>query len=318
MRYKQLASEQRYQISLLISLNFNMAQIAKQLNVHRSTISRELKRNTIEGCYQAKQAQQLSEQRKVRAKKRCVSEEVIPFIRFCYESEFYFSPEQMSAELKKLGVRVSHEWIYRFIYRDKQQGGKLHHMLRQGKRRYRKGTQDKRGKLLNTVSIEKRPCIVEERSRLGDWEVDLVMGKQGTGAIITLVERKSLLYLIKKVPNKQAETVAKGITSMLAAYRQQVHTLTFDNGKEFARHQEIARELDAECYFAHPYSAWERGLNENFNGLLRQYIPKGTDLRKVSAQRIKRIELLLNIRPRKTLNYERPLSVFRREIKSCV
>ncbi len=204
---------------------------------------------------------------------------------------------------------MSHEWIYQYSYKDKQRKGNLWRCLRQSKRRYHKGNGRKRTPIPDAVSIEERPAIIDERSCLGDWKADLVLGQQGTDAIVTLAERCSL-YLIKKVPSKEASVVSQAIIEMLSDYKTHCFTLTFDNGGEFSEHKKIAEALEADTYFAHPYSTYERGLNENFNGLLRQYIPKGTDLRTITDEQLQPYQDILNNRPRKCLGFKTPQVVF--------
>ncbi|CAG9000937.1 MAG: IS30 family transposase ISAs2 [Candidatus Celerinatantimonas neptuna] len=221
-----------------------------------------------------------------------------------------WSPEQISAIAKRINLPVSPEWIYQHIARDKAQGGWLYTHLRQGHKRYRRGKHMVRKPIVNSVSIDERPAIVDTRERLGDWEADTVLGKQGMGALVTLAERKSKLYLVKRVQSKEADGVKEAIIEMLMPYKAHVHTITFDNGGEFAGHEAIAEALDTKAYFAHPYSSWERGLNENFNGLLRQYIPKGTDLRTVSDEYIEQVQTRINLRPRKCLEFRQPNVIF--------
>ncbi len=226
-------------------------------------------------------------------------------------------PEQISGAGQLMGMPVSHEWIYRYIAADKMQGGQLYKALRQGHKRYRKGTTGKKGCVIpEPRSIEERPAIVETRERLGDWEVDTVLGKQGTGALVTLAERRSRLYLVRKVAAKRAADVRDAVIDMLKPYAGHVHTITADNGSEFVDHQTIAKALKTKVYFAHPYSSWERGLNENFNGLLRQYIPKGSDLRQFSDEAVRRVEKRLNLRPRKCLGFRQPEVVFREHLQA--
>jgi len=308
MNYQQLTEGQRYQIALLYEDNFILTEIGRRLGVNKSTISREVRRNSSPEGYSPDNAQRLSEQRRMTAAKRSVSQSAIDFVEFALE--WKWSPEQISAVAKVIGLSVSHEWIYQYVLADKASGGKLYTHLRQGKRRYRKGYGQKRGRIPDAVSIELRPAIVDERSRLGDWEADLVLGKQGTGAIVTLAERKSRIYVTKKVFSKDAVEVSKAIISLLSDYRDTCHTITFDNGLEFSEHKAIAKALEAECYFAHPYASHERGLNENTNGLLRQFIRKGTDLRTVSEEDLQRYQSALNSRPRKCLGFRQPSVVF--------
>lgn len=224
---------------------------------------------------------------------------------------FEWSPEQISGVGKLAGIPVSHEWIYRHIAADKAAGGKLYKALRQGHKRYRRGVNTKRCVIPDPRSIDDRPALVDTRERFGDWEIDTVLGKQGTGALVTIAERKSRMYLVRKVAAKRAADVKDAVIDMLKPYAAHVHTITSDNGSEFVEHQAIADALGIEFYFAHPYSSWERGLNENFNGLLRQYIPKGTDLRLISDEDVRRAEKRLNLRPRKCLGFRQPEVVFR-------
>ena len=167
-----------------------------------------------------------------------------------------------------------------------------------------------RSPIKNAVSIDQRPAIVDTRLRLGDWEADTVLGKQGSGVLVTLAERTSRFYLVKRVESKHSAVVKRAIIEMLQPYKDHVHTITFDNGGEFSEHKVIAEVLSAKAYFAHPYSSWERGLNENFNGLLRQYIRKGTDIRTVSDRFIDQVVKKLNLRPRKCLGFRQPAVVF--------
>jgi IS30 family transposase len=308
MSYQQLTKEQRYQMSLLFAEKYSAARIAEKLNVHRSTVYRERNRNSRRGQYEPGLAHRLTQQRRRTAGKARVPEHTILFVEFGLAQEW--SPEQISAIGAMIDIAVSHEWIYRYVASDKARGGTLYKSLRQGKKRYRRGANGKRSPIPDPVSIDERPAIVESRERLGDWEADTVLGKQGTGALVTLAERKSRKYLVKRVKSKEAGVVKDAIIEMLSPYRDHVHTITFDNGGEFAEHKAIAEALDAKAFFAHAYSSWERGLNENFNGLLRQYIPKGTNLRELTDKQIERIERRLNLRPRKCLGFKQPEIVF--------
>ncbi len=223
-----------------------------------------------------------------------------------------WSPEQVSGWLaQEEGTAISHEWIYWYVYEDKRRGGDLHRHLRcQKPRRKRYGHYDRRGQIRERVPIDERPEVVEARSRIGDWEADTVIGKPGGAVLVTLVERRSRLSLIALAPNKTAEAVKAAILKVLQPLSAQVHTLTYDNGKEFAYHMEIAKVLKADGYFAHPYHSWERGLNENTNGLIRQYLPKGTDFNKPTDRQVLEIMDKLNNRPRKCLGYKTPNQVF--------
>lgn len=308
MSYKQLVEGQRYQIQTCLSLNLSLRKIAEILEVNPSTISRELKRNTVGDQYCPEQAQKQTKSRKANSAKYRVSATTELYVRSLIELDW--SPEQTSGVLTMLGISVSHEWIYQYIANDKLTGGTLYKHLRQGRKKYRKGKHHNRMPIANARSIELRPAEVDERIRLGDWEADTVLGKHGTGAIVTLAERKSRLYLIRRVNSKSADDVTEAIIDMLSPHKEFVKTITFDNGGEFAQHKKIEEELQAMTYFAHPYSSWERGLNENSNGLLRQYVPKGSDLRLVTNDDLAIIEKKLNLRPRKCLGFKQPQKVY--------
>ncbi|CAM4458749.1 IS30 family transposase [Vibrio agarivorans] len=249
-----------------------------------------------------------SNTRRRAALKYRIPRERVDFIRLLLEADW--SPEQISSVLTKAGAAVSHEWIYRFVARDKCSGGKLYRHLRQGHKRYRRGKKEKAPAIKNAVSIDDRPSIVDSRERFGDWEIDTVLGKHGTGAMVTILERKTRFYLVKKVPSKSADDVTQATIELLKPYKKHVHTITADNGREFAGHEAIARELQADVYFAHPYSSWERGANENANGLLRQYVKKGTDLSTVTDSDIEFALSRINYRPRKCLGFKQPAIVF--------
>lgn len=209
------------------------------------------------------------------------------------------------------GVRISHEYMYQYIYADKRTGGGLHRHLRcQKKRRKRYGAYDRRGVIRNRVSIDERPAVVGKLNLLGDWEGDTVIGKGHRGALVTLVERKSLYTVIGAVCRKTAKAVRAVIVAGLTPYKDQVHTMTYDNGKEISEHEKMAKDLGVKIYFAHPYASWERGVNENTNGLIRQYFPKGRELTAVTKVEIEHTMNRLNHRPRKTLGFRTPYEVF--------
>jgi IS30 family transposase len=309
--YKQLTSGQRYQISVLKKIGCNPTEIAKELEVHKSTIIRELTRNTGERGYRPKQAHEKACERRAKvAHKKHILAETWKVVEEKLRQEW--SPEQVSGWLKKYqGIRISHEWIYQYILADQRANGDLYTHLRQhGKRRKRYGKYDRRGKLPNRVSIEERPQMVEQRERLGDWEIDTLVGKGHRGALVSLVERKSRYTLLQPVTQRLANWVADATISLLCPFADLVHTITGDNGKEFAEHVRIAETLKASFYFAHPYSAWERGTNENTNGLVRQYFPKKTDFSTVSFSETKLAVDKLNHRPRKCLDFKTPFEVF--------
>ena len=309
--YKQLTSEQRYQISALKEIGYGPSKIAQELEVHKSTISRELSRNIGERGYRPKQANEKALERRTNATARKrISAKTWEVVEEKLRQDW--SPEQVSGWLeKRQEIRISHEWIYQYILTDKQVGGDLYTHLRQhGKRRKRYGQYDRRGKLPQRVSIEERPQLVEQRQRLGDWEVDTLVGKGHRGALVSLVERKSRYTLLQPVTQRLANWVADATISLLQPFTDLVHTITGDNGKEFAEHVRIAETLKANFYFAHPYSAWERGTNENTNGLVRQYFPKKTDFSQVVQSETNAVVDRLNHRPRKCLDFKSPFEVF--------
>jgi IS30 family transposase len=223
-----------------------------------------------------------------------------------------WSPEQISGRLKKeQGLGISHEWIYQYVLQDKWAGGELYRHLRcQKRRRKRYGQYERRGQLLNCTSIEERPALVNRRQRLGDWEVDTLIGKRHKQAMLTLTERKSRFTLLGKVTHRTAQEVENQIHKLLQPVSNQVYTLTSDHGKEFANHQHLAETLNLKFYFAHPYAAWERGTNENTNGLIRQYFPKKHDFQTISKKQILQVMDKLNLRPRKSLRFKTPFEVF--------
>jgi len=310
MRYKQLTQEERYQIQALLKAGFSQTKIAMILKRHKSTISREIARNTGFRGYRPQQAQRLAnERRQAKAKPRIsdiVWNDVIKLIREDW------SPEQISLWFaSEKGMSISHEWIYQYILQDKKQGGTLYRHLRcQKKRRKRYGSYNRRGQLIGRVSIDERPAVVDTRSRIGDWELDTIIGKNHKQAIVSLTERKSRYTLIQMVKRKTAQCVTDAIIHLLAPFSEQVHTLTADNGKEFADHKTIADKLNAKFYFAHPYASWERGLNENTNGLIRQYFPKKSNFKAITQKEINRVMDKLNNRPRKCLGIKTPNQVF--------
>ena len=200
---------------------------------------------------------------------------------------------------------ISHEWIYQHVLEDKQMGGNLYQHLRcQKKRHKRYGKYEFHGRIPGRVGIEERPEVVNERSRLGDWEADTIFGRRKHQAIVTITERKTRFTLMQKVTQKTSQAVGDALIELLRPYP--VLTLTVDNGKEFMEHQRVTEALNAQVYFAHPNSAWERGTNENANGLMRQYFPKGCDFSKITDHEIDFAMNRLNHRPRKCLNFESP------------
>ncbi len=308
--YTQLTREERYQIYALKTAGQSKAQIAKVIGRHKSTIGREMTRNSGLRGYRPKQADSLAANRRQEKSARCISCE--SWARVEQLLREYWSPEQISNWLRQEEkTPVSPEWIYQYILRDKQAGGDLYQPLRcQKQRKKRYGRPDRRGQIKGRISIDERPEVVNKRSRIGDWEADTVIGKQGGDVLVTLVERKTRWSMIGKAPNRTAQEVRAVIVKRLLPLASHVQTLTYDNGKEFALHQDIDKALQSNGYFAHPYHSWERGLNENTNGLIRQFFPKGKDLSEVTDEEIQRVMDKLNNRPRKCLGFKTPNQVF--------
>ena len=219
-----------------------------------------------------------------------------------------------------IGLRICHETIYRYIYYNKFRGGRLYKHLRHKNKKYhnRSNSYQRRGIIIDRVSIDKRPKIVERKNRIGDFEIDTVIGRHHVGALVTVVDRKSKYAIIKKVSSKRAEEVTKALIEILYPLRKITKTITSDNGKEFAYHKEVSEALETDFYFAHPYSSWERGLNEHTNGLIRQYLPKKTDFTQISKEEITTIQDKLNHRPRKILDYRTPYEVFFTEFSKAL
>jgi len=307
--YRQLTQAQRYQIYALRKAKHTLAEIADVIGVHKSSVSRELKRNRGQRGYRPQQAHERATARRQKVVPRITAEDW-ELVESLLKQDW--SPEQISGRLKKeQAIRISHEWIYQYILANKRAGGDLYKHLRcQKKHRKRYGTYDRRGKLPNCRSIEERPAIVDARKRLGDWEVDTITGRKQKQAIVTLTERKSRFTFVSKVKRRTAQAVRKQVCRMLLPVKNKVHTLTSDHGKEFADHEQIAQMLELKFYFAHPYAAWERGTNENMNGLLRQYFPKKSDFQSVSNKELEQAMTRLNFRPRKTLRFKTPFEVF--------
>ncbi|WP_457593027.1 IS30 family transposase, partial [Hydrogenimonas sp.] len=213
-------------------------------------------------------------------------------------------------------VHISHVTIYAFIHEDRLNNGILYTKLRHRGRRRAKYGKGRKNRIPNRVPIDNRPAIVDKKMRIGDWEADTIIGKGRQGAIVTIVERKSM-YLRLSIPiRKTANIVANEMIRLLGKDKKHVHTITTDNGLEFAQHQNIAKKLKCNYYFCHPYSSWQRGLNENINGLIRQYIPKGSSFEHLTAKEIKLIENRLNHRPRKSLGWRTPYDVFHKNLKT--
>lgn len=306
MTYQHLSHHERYQIAALMKAGQNQTQIATILGRHKSTISREVTRNKGRRGYRPRQATLLAEARAQGSRNaKTVSQETLRQAFDLVRQQW--SPEQVAAKLP-----VSHETLYRHLYQDRASGGSVWQCLRcQRKRRKRYASgRSRRGQIIGRRPIGERPAIVETRQRIGDWEGDTVIGAGHRQAIVSLVERRSGLALLTKVSQKTAALVSQAVIGRLAPLRSRVKTITFDNGKEFAHHRVIDRALSSTTYFADPFASWQRGSNENLNGLLRQYIPKKRPLSTVTESELKMIEHRLNHRPRKRLGFKTPHEVF--------
>lgn len=310
--YQHVTREQRYMIWALRCSGESQRAIAGVLGVHPSTISRELKRNVSKRGYRPKKAQQLAEQRQSYKKRhRTFTSEVVAIVDARLKMEH--SPEQIVGNCQKAGIRcVSIERIYQYVWTDKANGGELYRYLRSGRRQRRKryGSKSSRGLIPHRRPISSRPKAVEDRKQFGHWEADTMIGKNHRQAIVTIVERKTGYVRMMRVERKTAHAVTAACVKLLQRDKVCVRTITTDNGKEFAGHQQIEARLKANVYFADPYAAWQRGTNENTNGLIRQYIPKSRPLEDVTDQEIEWIESRLNNRPRKRLGFKTPNQLY--------
>lgn len=303
--YSHLTLEERYQISVLLKSNISITQISRILNRHRSTIYREISRNRGKKSYWPKQANNLATNRKASNQGRLRSF-FWEYVEYLLQK--YYSPEQIHGRLKLRGWQDvgSVESIYLYVYTDKKNGGKLYSFLRNQKTYRKRSLQgnDRRGKIPNRKDISERPEIVDKRLRIGDWEGDTIVGKNHQGVLLTYVDRVSRITKMCALPNRKSKIIAETSINLLKEHL--VLTLTYDNGKEFSSHTEISEKLDATSYFARPYHSWERGTNENTNGLIRQFFPKNQRLDNLDPQTVQYVEDLLNNRPRKVLGYLTP------------
>lgn len=309
-----LTQEQRYTISAMKQQGYTQKAIADCIGKDKSVVSRELRRNCDQrsGEYRAELAEKKCQNRhKQKRKKIYFTAEVKWYVEWGLNLKY--SPEQIAGLAKQKGlVCVSAERIYQFIWSDKKQGGKLYQHLRTRGKRYRKrgSLKDKRGVIKDRVSIEQRPEIVDLRQRPGDLEIDTIIGSNHKGAILTINDRATGMVKMKKLDSKEADKLAIATIESLQEWKPFLKTITADNGKEFSEHEHISKSLGIDFFFAHPYHSWERGSNENLNGLIRQYIPKKTDFSTLTDQYIQFVEDQINSRPRKRFNYQNPIQVF--------
>jgi len=314
MAYNQLTLQERYYIEIEMKSGISQNKIAKALSRSQGTISKEIARNRGARGYRHKQANTTAIKRHQNKTKYVkLTDEIIIFIK----NELYAnqsSPEQIAGRLSRtLDISLHHESIYRYILEDKANGGELYLQLRHKQKPYRKrygsSTNSSKG-IPNRVDIDQRPQEANDRLRVGDWEADTVIGANHKGAIVTLDERVSKLRLALPQIGKFAKETKESIIELLKPFSQFVKTITFDNGKEFAKHIDIASSLDCDTYFAKPYHSWERGQNENANGLLRQYFPKGMAFTNIARKEVIDAVHKLNSRPRKCLDYATPYEAF--------
>jgi IS30 family transposase len=311
MRYQHLTLEERYQIYAYRQAGFSLRAIAAQLQRSASTISREIQRNRHKRGYRPAMAQRLAAARARTSRTRPrIEPRQWQGIAALVRQEW--SPEQIAWRARHEGtLLISPTWIYRHIAMDRASGGQLWRHLRCQKRRRRYGSGAKRRTLIrHRVGIEQRPATVADRQELGHWEGDTIIGHRFQGAALTLVERTSRYLRIGRLPNLQAAHVTAAFRNRLHRLSGRVRTITLDNGTEFAGHAKVARALSANIYFADPYAPWQRGTNENTNGLIRQYLPKSQPLHKLTDAQVTRIERRLNHRPRKCLGFLTPHEVF--------
>lgn len=303
--YRRLRPEDRHVIGRLSKAGMGQSQIAHAVGFSQSTISKELRRNASPEGYSAEAAQGLAERRGLskRPRGRAISGEVAVEVERLLRLKY--SPEQISATMGPRGP--SHQSIYRHVERDRLEGGDLRGCLRiNGRRRRLRRKRGRVGRIAGRVDISERPSAINRRERYGDWEADLVMGRLvDRGCVLTLVERKSRLALAEKIDSKDSSRVAKAILARLEGFK--VLSLTFDNGLEFSEHRLVAETLRCRAYFCRPYRSCDKGAVENYNGLLRQYIPKERHMRDTTAKEVRYAESQLNLRPRKTLGFKSPL-----------
>ena len=319
-KMKHLSKGQRYEISALLRAHHTKTEVAEIIGVHKSTISRELKRNCYMGTrrYYAEYAQRKADQRRrlqALNYRKTVPRSVFETARRYIEEEHY-SPEQVVGYCRLHGIRMcSHETLYKWIWTDKRRGGTLYLSLRRHGRKYMKrgSVNNSRSLIPNALDISLRPPIVDERSRFGDFEVDTIVGSSHRQHILTVVERKVGLLFMARLKRPTAQEAADKLIDILSPLAREgyVKTITADNGGQFAQHERVTSSLGAEFYFARPYHSWERGTNENTNGLIRQYIPKKSNFDDYSDEDLSRIQSRLNSRPRKRLGYSTPIELFK-------
>ena len=314
--YKQLTSEQRYTISVLLQNRTKQKEIAKAINVSPSTVSREIRRNSgVRGRYNWETAQANAVQTKRKKPgNHSINKEVMEEAKHLLVTE-QWSPEQISGVLAKDGKYISHETIYRMIRKDKAEGGTLYKHCRHKLKRRARPVGGRRISIPNRTSISERPAEVDGK-RFGDFEMDTIVGRGNHGAIVTLIERSTnMLFMRKLKKGKNAKELARTVIHLLSPFKEHVKSITTDNGTEFACHEMIGKSLGVTICFADPYASWQKGAIENANGLIRQYVPKTETFEHVSHQQITKYSKRINIRPRKKLEFKTPYECFYEQIK---
>lgn len=312
-RYTQLSMEERNRISALLQLGKSLRQISFALGRSTSTVSRELKRNIYpsQHSYKVIDAERMTSLRRKNRRYPCkVNYQKLRWIRS--KLKMQWSPQQIAARMKMdLAFSISHEWIYQMILNDKKAGGDLFKNLRRSHRKNKKRYgSSRRSKYPAEKSIEKRPEVVATKARVGDWEGDTIVGPRAKSGVVTMVERSTNLARLALTPQRHANSVKRAIVEMFDETEGPKHTITFDRGLEFSLYRKIEKEAQVEVYFAHAYCSYERGANENLNGLIRQYFPKKTDFTKITHAQINQVEWLLNNRPRKKIGYLTPYEAY--------
>lgn len=314
--YKQLTSEQRYTISVLLQNRTKQKDIAKAINVSASTVSREIRRNSgVRRHYNWETAQANAVQtRRRKPGNRSVDKDVMEEAKCLLITE-QWSPEQISGVLAKDGKYISHETIYRMIRKDKAEGGTLYKHCRHKLKHRTRPVGGKRISIPNRTSISERPTEADGK-RFGDFEMDTIVGRGNHGAIVTLIERSTNMLFMRKLKNgKNAKELARTVIHLLSPFKDHIKSITTDNGTEFACHEMIAKSLSVTIYFADPYASWQKGAIENANGLIRQYVPKKETFEHISQQQITKYSKKINMRPRKKLDFKTPQDCFYELIK---
>jgi transposase, IS30 family len=315
MSYHQLTSEERYALSTLRTQGFNPAQIARALGRHRSTICRELQRNSRgDGGYRPSTADDFTRGRRSRSRRNWqFTDQHWALVR--EKLQEYWSPEQIAGRLRRQRLlSISHETIYRYIWNDMLRGGSLHVFLRGARKRRRKryGAYDSRGRLAGKRHISERPAAAENRSRIGDLEGDTMIGGADQHCVLTLVDRKTGYLFLGKLRERTVRAANRRTISLINTATRPVRTLTLDNGTEFHGYKDIEKNTRTTIYFATPHHSWERGTNENTNGLVRQYLPKRKSMKHITQHDCDRIAAHLNSRPRKRHDFLTPAELYER------